>query len=45
MVSAHPARPRSEALKYLTLHAGTHFDPDLVPLFIEVLDERMSMLS
>lgn len=41
----HPAQPRSEALSYLTQHAGTHFDPDLVPIFIDALDERMRMLS
>ncbi|MBN1145680.1 MAG: response regulator [Anaerolineales bacterium] len=41
----HPARPRSQALKYLTERAGILFDPDLVPNFIEVLDERTRMLS
>jgi putative two-component system response regulator len=41
----HPARHRGEALNYLTQRAGTHFDPDLVPIFIEVLDERTRMLS
>ena len=40
----HPARPRSEALKYLTARAGVLFDPDLVPIFIEVLDERTKVL-
>jgi putative two-component system response regulator len=37
----HPARPRSDVFKYLTLRAGVHFDPDLVPIFTNVLEEHM----
>ncbi|MEN8171245.1 MAG: HD domain-containing phosphohydrolase [Chloroflexota bacterium] len=33
----HPPRPYSEVIKYLTLSAGTHFDPELVPIFIKVI--------
>jgi HD-GYP domain-containing protein (c-di-GMP phosphodiesterase class II) len=38
MTSDRPYRdalPRSKALKELTLHAGTQFDPGIVTLFIE----------
>ncbi len=41
----HPARPRGEALRYLNRGAGTYFDPDLVPIFIEALDARTRNLS
>jgi putative two-component system response regulator len=41
----HPARPRSEALRYLNRGAGAYFDPDLVPIFIEALNDRMRKLS
>lgn len=36
----HPARPRHEVFKYLTTSAGAHFDPDLVPLFLQAIQER-----
>jgi len=41
----HPARPRGEALRYLNRGAGTYFDPDLVPIFIETLDVRTRNLG
>jgi HD-GYP domain-containing protein (c-di-GMP phosphodiesterase class II) len=37
----HPARTRSEALHFLAENAGTQFDPDLVPIFIKAVEERM----
>jgi putative two-component system response regulator len=37
----HPARPRAEVLRYLHERAGTEFDPDLVPIFIHVLEDQM----
>lgn len=36
----HPARPRHEVYRHLTSGAGTLFDPDLVPLFLEALQKR-----
>lgn len=37
----HPARPPSEVYKFLTMRAGTQFDPDLVPIFIQVVEEYL----
>ncbi len=37
----HPARPRSEVLQFLSMRAGTQFDPDLTPIFIQVIEARM----
>ena len=39
----HPARPRSEVVIYLRSRAGVHFDPDLVPIFAQVLERRARM--
>jgi putative two-component system response regulator len=36
----HPARPHEEVIQYLHLRAGTHFDPDLVPIFIDLVSEE-----
>lgn len=36
----HPARPQSEVVKFLRMRAGTQFDPDLVEIFIQVLEKR-----
>jgi putative two-component system response regulator len=36
----HPARPVDEVIKYLSLRAGTHFDPDLANVFIDVLKKQ-----
>ncbi|MEW5871894.1 MAG: HD domain-containing phosphohydrolase [Chloroflexota bacterium] len=36
----HPARPQSEVCTYLIARAGTHFDPDLVTIFIKAIQER-----
>jgi len=36
----HPARPQPEVIKFLRLRAGTQFDPDLVEIFIQVLEKR-----
>ncbi len=33
----HPARTKDEALQFLELRAGSHFDADLVPIFIDML--------
>ncbi|MBA4397857.1 MAG: two-component system response regulator [Syntrophus sp. (in: bacteria)] len=33
----HPARPKEEVFKFLQFYAGKHFDPDLVPIFIQIL--------
>jgi hypothetical protein len=33
----HPARPKEEVILFLQYHAGKHFDPELVPVFIQVL--------
>lgn len=37
----HPARPRAEVTRYLEQRAGVHFDPDMVPFFVKVIDEKM----
>jgi putative two-component system response regulator len=37
----HPARPHSEVFEYLKRNAGVLFDPDLVPLFIQVMREQL----
>lgn len=36
----HPARPRAEVLEYLQQRAGVHFDPDMVPYFVQALEEK-----
>jgi putative two-component system response regulator len=36
----HPARPIDEVHKFLSLRAGTHFDPDLVNVFVDVLQKQ-----
>lgn len=33
----HPAHPKEEVILFLQYHAGKHFDPELVPVFIQVL--------
>jgi putative two-component system response regulator len=33
----HPARPKDETIQYLQLRSGMHFDPDLVPIFIDLV--------
>jgi len=37
----HPARPRAEVTHYLEQRAGVHFDPDMVPIFLQALEEKM----
>ncbi len=36
----HPARLHDEVVRYLHDRAGKHFDPDLAPIFIEVIEEQ-----
>jgi len=38
----HPARATSDVIQYMEVRAGKHFDPDLVPIFVEVLKEQAS---
>jgi len=33
----HPARPREEVISFLQYYAGKYFDPEIVPIFIQVL--------
>jgi putative two-component system response regulator len=33
----HPARTKQETLEFMQGQAGTHFDPDLVPIFIDMV--------
>jgi len=33
----HPARSIQEAIKFIELQTGSHFDPDLVPIFIDLI--------
>ncbi len=37
----HPARPHDEVMKFVRMQSGRQFDPDLVPIFIEVMDKRV----
>ncbi len=37
----HPACTRGEALQFLVQQAGVKFDPDLVPIFVKAVEERM----
>lgn len=37
----HPAQPRSQVTEYLQQRAGVHFDPDMVPFFLQAIDEKM----
>jgi putative two-component system response regulator len=39
----HPARPRSEVTHYLQQRAGVQFDPDMVPFFVQILEEKMRL--
>lgn len=36
----HPAQNYSEVIKILRSESGKHFDPDLVPIFISILEKR-----
>ncbi|MBE9524638.1 MAG: response regulator [Chloroflexi bacterium] len=38
----HPARPSLDVLKYLEYYSGKHFDPDLVPIFVKVIENNPS---
>jgi len=35
--------PIDEAVKYLQAHAGSHFDPTLVPLFVNILPDILKI--
>jgi putative two-component system response regulator len=37
----HPAWNYPQVFEYLTQHAGTHFDPDLTPIFLQVIQSRL----
>jgi putative two-component system response regulator len=41
----HSAHPRDEVVRYMTLRAGTYFDPDLVPIFVEALEQQSRVKS
>jgi len=36
----HPARPHDEVIEFIEQSAGTHFDPDLVQVFLKVMEMR-----
>ncbi len=36
----HKARSHSEVIQILQVDSGTHFDPQLVPIFIEIINKR-----
>jgi putative two-component system response regulator len=38
----HPPRPHGEVVKFLQLRAGSHFDPEVVRVFLAVLDQQSS---
>ena len=37
----HPARLHAEVFEYLQQHAGSHFDPDLMPIFVQAVREHL----
>ena len=37
----HPARPRNEVIHFIQMQSGKQFDPDLVPIFVEVMEKRV----
>jgi putative two-component system response regulator len=37
----HPARPKDEVIQFIQLRAGSHFDPDIVPVFIDLVVEDL----
>lgn len=39
----HPAKQPDEALAYIHAHSGSYFDPDLVPVFIRVIRQRIGL--
>jgi putative two-component system response regulator len=39
-----PARPVMEVVQYLRLKAGSHLDPELVPLFIQIIERKVLKL-
>jgi len=36
----HPPRPHNEVMKFIQLQAGKQFDPNMVPIFIEVMEKQ-----
>jgi putative two-component system response regulator len=36
----HPARSHRDVIRYLQIRSGTHFDPDLSAIFIQVLEKK-----
>lgn len=36
-----PARPHDEVIKFIQMRSGSHFDPDLVNIFIPVLEKNL----
>ncbi len=36
----HPERPKGEVIMFLQMYAGKHFDPDLVPVFVRMLESE-----
>ncbi len=38
----HPARPPSEVLDFIASRAGAHFDPDLTPIFVQVMHAKLN---
>ncbi len=39
----HPARPHNEVVTFLQIKSGTYFDPDLVAIFINLLNKRVRL--
>lgn len=37
----HPARSKKEVLQFIQFQSGKHFDPDLVPIFIDTIKRRL----
>ncbi|MEW6718643.1 MAG: HD domain-containing phosphohydrolase [Chloroflexota bacterium] len=41
----HPARPHNEVVQFMRYQAGKHFDPGLVPVFIQVVSNYLARKS
>ncbi len=36
----HPARPHAEVMQFILANAGKHFDPEMVPIFVQAMESK-----